>query len=62
MMEEKFTWDDVLAQVEMLKKCYNTFKLVLGMEDVWWDQEVNHVYAPAWDDIFKVIFIISIFS
>lgn len=56
MMEEKFTTDNMLAQVEMLKKCYNTFKQVLDMDGVWYNLCVNHVYTPSWEEIFKVQF------
>lgn len=55
MMEKEYTWDDVLALRSMLKKRYQTFKVMLDMDGVWWDRRVNHVYAPAWEEIFKVL-------
>lgn len=60
MMEEEYAWDDVLTLRNILKKRYQTFKIVLEIDGVWWDRRVNHVYAPNWGDIFKALIFLKI--
>ncbi|KAL8532590.1 hypothetical protein ACS0TY_008975 [Phlomoides rotata] len=55
VLDKDFSWDDALAQRNMLKKRYLTFKAVQEIEGVWWDRKINHVYAlsPLWIDMIK---------
>ncbi|KAL8546922.1 hypothetical protein ACS0TY_006585 [Phlomoides rotata] len=35
VLDKDFSWDDALAQRNMLKKCYLTFKAVQEIKGVW---------------------------